>query len=161
MSLSTRSQLAGMDPYMAWAITYILDFAERRGAKFTITSVNRTDAQQFKLYIQGKGMAVRPGCSQHQYRLAADVEFERADWQNWYLQSVRNFGLTTVQGDPVHVQGFPGSRFREWAVGRGLCPSSSFRQWERDLFTQTQNDLAWGFANEYFRLLSLPRLGGS
>jgi len=126
MSLSTRSRLSGMHPYMAWAIGFILDHASNRGAKFSITSVNRTASQQWDLYRDFNRVAAKPGCSQHQYGLAADVLFERSDWQNWYLASVRNFGLVTVSGDPVHVQGYPGDRFREGAGSLGLCPDPSY-----------------------------------
>jgi len=127
MSLSIRSQLANTNPYFAWAVQYILDYAERSGAQFTITSVNRTAEQQWELYRDFNSKAVEPGCSQHQYGAAVDVDFVRDDWQRWWQASARNFGLTTVRGDDVHAQLVPGAQFREWAVRRGFCPDPVYR----------------------------------
>jgi len=137
MSLSTRSQLASTNPYFAWAIEYILTVADQYRGQYTITSVNRTADKQWELFRQFDSKAVAPGCSQHQYGAAVDVVFSNEAWQNWYLASARNFGLSTVVGDPVHVQLIPGGRFREWTVSQGLCPDPSFpvneftssRQW--------------------------------
>jgi len=126
MSLSTRSQLRSTHPYLAWSIGYILDAASHWGGKFTITSVNRTAAKQQELFRRAGSSAARPGCSQHQYGAAVDVIFEDPRWQDWYLASARNFGLTTVRGDSVHVQLIPGARFREWAEPRGLCPDPNY-----------------------------------
>jgi len=127
MGLSIRSRLAGTNPYLAWALEYILTYARQAGGEFTITSVNRTIEQQWDLWKGRNPSAVRPGCSQHQYGLAVDVFFENADWREWYLASVRNFGLTTVSGNSVHVQLVPGARFREWSESQGLCPAPYYR----------------------------------
>jgi len=126
MGLGWRGRLAEVHPFVGDRIRFILDYAERFGPQFTVTSVVRTAGQQNALFEADPNTAVRAGCSQHQYGLAADVKFNSNSWQNWYLQSARNFGLTTVPGDPVHVQGFPGSAFREWSSGQGLCPDPSF-----------------------------------
>jgi len=126
VSLSLRSQLAGTNPYFAWAVEYILEYAQNAGAHFHITSVNRTAQQQFELYRKANSLAVRPGCSQHEYGAAVDVWFERAAWQRWWGASARNFGLTTVSGDPVHAQLVPGAEFREWTTRQGFCPDPSF-----------------------------------
>jgi len=126
VSLSTRSRLAGMHPWISSRLIFILEYAEQHGARFSITSVNRTPQRQWELYNQPNSKAVRPGCSQHQYRLASDTLFEEPAWQNWYLQSARNFGLTTVAGDPVHVQAVPGSNFRSLIAFYGLCPDPNY-----------------------------------
>jgi len=127
MSLALRSQLAGTNPYFRWAVEYILDYAGRAGAHFHITSVNRTAQQQWDLWTAPNSLAVQPGCSQHQYGAAVDVWFERSDWQRWWGASARNFGLTTVRGDPVHAQLVPGADFREWSTSQGLCPDPAFQ----------------------------------
>jgi len=126
MSLSTRSQLAATHPYFAWAVDYILSYAANNGGEFTITSIQRSAQQQWDLYARVNTTAVRPGCSQHQYGAAVDVKFKLPNWQNWYLSSVRNFGLSTVVGDPVHVQLIPGTRFREWSTSQGFCPDPRY-----------------------------------
>ena len=126
VSLSLRSQLANTNPYFAWAVEYILAYAEWAGADFTITSVNRTADQQWDLFRKFDTTAVAPGCSQHQYGAAVDVVFQRADWQRWWGASARNFGLSTVVGDPVHAQLVPGARFREWSTSRGFCPDPNY-----------------------------------
>jgi len=128
MSLSIRSQLANTNPYFAWAVEYILTYAQRARANFTITSVNRTAQRQWELWNTPGSFAVQPGCSQHQYGLAVDVSFARDDWQRWWQASARNFGLTTVRGDSVHAQLVPGAEFREWASSHGLCPDPSFQR---------------------------------
>jgi len=126
MSLSIRSRLTGTHPYLAWAAEYILAYAQQAGAQFQITSVNRTADEQFDLWSAPNTLAVAPGCSQHQYGSALDVWFERADWQRWWTASAQNFGLTTVRGDSVHAQLFPGGAFREWSTARGFCPDPRF-----------------------------------
>jgi len=128
MSLSAKSQLRTTQPYLAWAVEYILAVANSYGGTHSITSVNRTAQEQWDLYRRPNSLAVRPGCSQHQYGLAVDVKFQDPRWQDWYSASARNFGLSTVQGDPVHVQLVPGARFREWAVPQGYCPDPSYAQ---------------------------------
>lgn len=127
MSLSLRSKLIGTHPYFAWATEYILDVADRYGGRYSVTSVIRTAQRQWELHNRPNSNAVRPGCSQHQYGMAADVQFSNSAWQEWYLASARNFGLTTVRGDDVHTQLFPGAQFREWTTAQGLCPDPSFR----------------------------------
>lgn len=126
MSLSLRNKLSGTHPLFAWAIEYILDYATQAGGKFTVTSVNRTAQKQWELFAAPNSKATWVGCSQHQYGLAADVVFEGKGWQEWYLASARNFGLSTVSGDPVHVQLIPGARFGEWSRAQGLCPDPRY-----------------------------------
>jgi len=126
MSISKRQELERTNPYFSWATRYILAYADRAGARYTITSVFRTPAQQWELFRKFDTTAVAPGCSQHQYGAAVDVKFDRADWQRWWQASARNFGLTTVQGDSVHAQLIPGARFREWSTSQGLCPDPNY-----------------------------------
>lgn len=126
MNLSTTSQLADLHPYMAWAIGYILEVAEAYGGRYTITSVTRTAKQQWDLYNSLPTRAARPGCSQHQYGAAIDVLFEETAWQNWWQQAARYFGLTTVSGDPVHVQLIPGADFLRLVEGRDVCPDPTY-----------------------------------
>jgi len=161
MSLALRSRLAGLNPYFSWAVEYILTWAEQHGGQFTVTSVNRTEQEQWDLWEDPFSPAVEPGCSQHQYGAAVDVAFDRDDWQRWWQASARNFGLTTVRGDSVHAQLVPGAEFREWTTSQGLCPSPAFRAWEQRLIAQAKADDWWGFVMEVDTLLNLPRLGGS
>jgi len=127
MSLSLRSQLRTANPYFAWAVEYILDVADHYGGRYSLTSVWRTAAEQQALRELPNSTAAQVGCSQHQYGLAADVVFSNTAWQDWYLASARNLGLTTVRGDSVHVQMVPGAQFREWAESRGRCPDPAYR----------------------------------
>jgi len=122
MSLATRRALNSVHPWVADRVRYILDYADNFGPRYSMTSGVRTAPEQFELFRRPGTVAAQVGCSQHQYGLAVDVWFENPNWQNWYLASARNFGLTTIAADPVHVQAFPGQKFREYVAALGYCP---------------------------------------
>lgn len=126
MSLSLRRQLNNVHPWVADRVRYILDYADHWGPAYSITSGVRTAQDQWDLFDRPNSRAVQVGCSQHQYGLAIDVWFEDPAWQQWYLSSARNFGLTTLPFDPVHVQAVPGGHFREAAQSYGLCPDPRY-----------------------------------
>jgi len=126
MSLSSRAPLGGVHPWLAERIRFILDYADNWGPAYTITSGVRTANEQFFLFNTPGVVAAQVGCSQHQYGLAVDVYFEDPGWQQWYLSSTRNFGMTTLTEDPVHVQVFPGQTFREWVAAAGYCPDTRY-----------------------------------
>jgi len=142
MSLSRRRALNSVHPYVADRIRYILDYADNWSPTYMVTSGFRTPEQQYQLFIKARYTAAQVGCSQHQYGFAADVKFERDDWQNWYLDSARRMGLFTVRGDPVHAQAIPGADFRFAASSAGLCPDDRYRglmQDPRPGFSQTES----------------------
>ena len=126
MSLSIRNRLIGLHPFVSSRVEYILNWASQYGPEVSITSTVRTAQEQWRLFNSPNSLAAQVGCSQHQYGLAADVSFQDSAWQNWYLASARNFGLTTISGDPVHVQAVPGAQFREIAGRAGLCPDPRY-----------------------------------
>lgn len=126
MSLATSRVLNSVHPYVADRVRYILRYASQWNPKFTVTSGYRSAAEQWALVTDRNVTAARVGCSQHQYGLAVDVKFERDDWQRWYLDSARRLGLSTVSGDPVHVQAYPGTSFRNYVEGQGWCPDPSY-----------------------------------
>lgn len=132
MSLHTRARLGFLHPWVADRIRYILDYADNWNPTYSITSGYRTAQEQWALYQDPNSPAARVGCSQHQYGLAADVKFERQDWQNWYLDSARRLGLSTVSGDPVHVQAIPGVTFAQLSRAEGLCPDVYYHPYTRD-----------------------------
>jgi len=126
MSFLSRPALNGVHPWVAGRVAYILEYADRWGPRYSVTSGVRSAQKQYDLYLSPGNTAVPPGCSQHQYGVAVDVWWQDPAWNNWYLQSARNFGLTTVRGDPLHVQAYPGVSFRNWSQRSGFCPDSRF-----------------------------------
>ncbi len=125
MSLARR-ELNGVHPWVAARIDYILDYADQWGPNYSITSGVRTAQEQWELFSRPNTIAAEVGCSQHQYGFAVDVWFEDPAWQQWYLSSARNFGLTTIPGDPVHIQAIPGRTFRQWTSAAGACPDPRY-----------------------------------
>ncbi len=125
---------SGVHPYVKDRVRAILRVADRYGGQYTVTSGVRSRDKQSQLYMEGK-TDTPPGCSQHQWGLAADVQFTGPYaqwWQDYYQRNARNLGLITVQNDPVHVQAIPGSTFRSLAVQAGVChPQMSLetREW--------------------------------
>jgi len=126
MSLSIRNRLMSLHPYVSSRVEYILAYASQYDPVVSITSTVRTAQEQSALFNRVNSLAAPVGCSQHQYGLAVDVLFEDPRWQEWYLASARNFGLTTVSGDPVHVQAVPGSVFKSYVSSLGLCPDPNY-----------------------------------
>lgn len=126
--------MSGVHPYVKDRVRAILGVSSRYGGRYTVTSGVRSQDKQSQLYMAGT-TNTPPGCSQHQYGLAVDVQFTGANaqwWQEWYLRNARHLGLVTVPNDPVHVQAIPGSSFRTLAVQAGAChPQMSLetRQW--------------------------------
>jgi len=121
------SKWSGIHPYVADRVRYLISIANRYGAQPRVISGKRSQAKQWRLYNENVGIPTAfPGCSQHEYGLAMDVEFPTRAWQNWYQQSASRIGLTTVTNDPHHVQALPAAVIRPILTGRGLCPSKSF-----------------------------------
>jgi len=140
------SKFAGVHPWVQERVRAILDIADRYGGRYTVTSGVRTKAAQQTLYFDRK-TNTPPGCSQHEYGLAMDVQFQaplQAAWQDYYQQGARYLGLTTVPGDDVHVQAFPGSFFRNWAVDARVCnPKMSLetREWRDCLLHSSRHTI--------------------
>jgi len=124
------SKWAGIHPYVSARVKLILDTADRYGGRYSILSGVRTAAKQFELWNRPGRLTPTafPGCSQHQFGLAMDVQFQNKAWQDWYGASARNIGLTTVSLDPNHVQAVPGSRFQSVAAAVGVCPDPFYQQ---------------------------------
>jgi len=136
-------KLGSLHPYVRDRLGYILAVADWYGGNYEVTSGFRTEAEQRDLIRQGK-TTTAPGCSQHQYGLAADVKFANDIWQEWYLAAARQLGLVTVSNDPVHIQTFPGADFREWAVGRRFCiPERSFPHPDGQVVTNPDGSRQW------------------
>lgn len=122
------SKLAGVHPYVADRVRYILQVADHYGASYTITSAWRTQAAQANLWVkQNRLPAAFPGCSSHEYGLAVDVVFRDPRWQQLYQQVAPLMGLHTVPGDNVHVQALAPSVMKSILQQRGLCPSPSYK----------------------------------
>jgi len=138
-------KLGSVHPYVRDRVRYILSVADWYGGRYTVTSGLRSKNEQADLFYTGKTTA-RPGCSQHQYGLAIDVQFSNEVWQQWYLSAARSLGLITVAGDSVHVQTYPGKEFREVVVGMALCHIPDPVQeawWRRNLLNFLGPDDIW------------------
>lgn len=121
------SKWTGIHPFVRDRVRYLLRLADRYGGDHRVTSGKRSQAKQWKLYNESRNVpAAFPGCSQHEYGLAIDVQFRDSRWQTWYLDSARRIGLTTVPNDPYHVQALPASVIRPILEGAGRCPSADF-----------------------------------
>ena len=131
------SKLSGVHPVVADRVRAILNVVDAHRGEYTITSGYRSLDQQQSLYMDGITSA-RPGCSQHNYGLAVDVLFTgtyRDFWIEFFTQACNYLGLTTVTGDPGHVQAIAGSSFRNLAGAAGLCPAPGYPK--RHLFAST------------------------
>lgn len=144
MGLQESRILNEVHPWLAARLIWLSKVADLIGSKQTLISGNRTLAKQRELWESDFRRPVAfPGCSQHNYGFAADAVYDRAvqisskgrprlfslEETNATMQSAARFaGLTTVSGDPGHVQMYPGSQFKSWSVDRGLCNPSPPRR---------------------------------
>ena len=124
MSLSKWS---GVHPYVTDRVRYLLRIADRYGSRYRVISGKRNARQQWGLWnAKSRFPAAFPGCSQHEYGLAMDVQFDSGEWQRWYQASAKNIGLTTIRNDPHHVQAVPASVIRPILEREGLCPNPQY-----------------------------------
>ncbi len=149
MGLRESRIINSVHPWLGERLKWLQEVAVAIGSTQTLISGNRTIEEQRELW-EGAGSrpVAAPGCSQHQYGFAADATwtpavhfgagmkpktFSTAETFASMESAARFVNLTTVSGDPGHMQMYPGSQFRQWAVGLGLCtptprPSSFARE---------------------------------
>jgi len=123
------SKWAGVHPYVADRVRWILGIADQYGGKYTVLSGVRTNSKQFELWKDQYGtgrVAAAPGCSQHNYGFAMDVHFPDPAWSNWFGQVASQIGLMEVAGDPGHVQVWPGWKFMEILQPYAVCPDRKY-----------------------------------
>jgi len=137
MGLQESRIINSVHPWLGVRLKWLGEVARILSGGQSLISGNRTRTEQLALYQSFTQRPVAyPGCSQHQYGFAAD-----ATWLPFVLLSskarpipitpaetnrimeghARRAGLTTVEGDTGHLQIYPGSMFREWAVRTGRC----------------------------------------
>jgi len=185
MSLQSSRILNSVHPWLKERLLWLGEVARISGGDQTYLSGTRSLDSQFQLYetVVDRPVAY-PGCSQHNYGFAADVKwgffiqsvpttifgfpipkvptsvriFSQQETNDFMESAARSVNLTTVSRDPGHLQIYPGSTFRNWAVGRGLCnPNPPLPLWRREANRQRIIEDAFGFANEFLTLLNLPR----
>lgn len=149
MGLRESRIINSVHPWLGERLKWLQEVAVAIGSGQTLISGNRTREEQTVLW-EGAGTrpVAAPGCSQHQYGFAADATwipaarisgggklkvFSTAETFASMESAARFVNLTTVSGDPGHLQMYPGSQFRQWSVSLGLCiptprPSSFQRQ---------------------------------
>ena len=137
MGLRSSRILQDVHPWLRVRLEWLGEVARIIGSGQTLISGNRDTAQQRKLF-EGAGTrpVAAPGCSQHQYGFAADATYlpsffvtskgrpmtnPQIETNEFMKNAAHHVSLTTVAGDPGHVQIYPGNQFRNWAVGRGFC----------------------------------------
>lgn len=149
-----ESRIKGeVHPWFGARLQWMEDVAKLYGGRQLLISGNRTEGEQRHLYNQSRSRpAAYPGCSQHQYGLAAD-----AVWQPFqgitskgkgftYTQeetdrimnsAARYASLHLVTNDTGHMQVFNGLQFKEAVVSLGLCnPNPPDPDW----FPKTRED---------------------
>lgn len=140
------SKFSGVHPFVADRVRYLLDIADRHGGRYQVTSGVRTGQKQWELYAQNAWSGTptaEPGCSQHQYGLAMDVQFTRDIWQKWFIRNGVNVGLTSVRGDPVHLQAIPGGQFRAAVEPLNICPDPRYAQRVQEVKDQVRLAAQW------------------
>ncbi len=137
MGLRESRIINEVHPWFGGRLRWLGQVARLYGGIQLLISGNRTRAEQQVLYQnRGTRPVALPGCSQHQYGYAADAVWQRfatvtskgkavvftqaeTDWT--MRQAAAIAGLTSVSGDPGHLQVFNGVAFRTWAVSQGFC----------------------------------------
>jgi len=156
MGLRESRIINSVHPWLGARLRWLQEVAQIVGGSQSLISGVRTRREQRELFetVFDRPVAA-PGCSQHNYGFAADAVWGRItqisskgraklftlqESQQFMESAARHAQLTLVAGDPGHVQMYPGSEFRAWAVDRGLCApnqprfGTSLRQRvERDL----------------------------
>jgi len=140
MGLRESRIIQSVHPWLGARLQWMQDVAELYGTSQLIHSGNRTNAEQLRLYnFQSNRPAAYPGCSQHQYGLAADLgwlplvavtskgkpyNYGQPETDKLMNNAARHVGLHLVSGDTGHVQAYNGIVFRNWAVSAGFCPAN-------------------------------------
>jgi len=154
MGLRESRILQSVHPWLGVRLRWMGEVARIVGSGQSLISGVRTTQEQRVLYdSQGQRPAAFPGCSQHQYGFAADATWlpitqisskgrlmlvGNKNTNEFMGSAARHVGLQTVSGDPGHLQVYPGSQFKAWAVSQGFCnpnPPPPVR------FVQPRNDL--------------------
>jgi len=140
MGLRESRIITSVHPWFGARLKWLAEVARLNGGSQALISGNRTREEQWKLYnFQGTRPAAYPGCSQHQYGFAADavwtpfatitskgrgVVYSQQETNRIMNEAAAIASLTTVRGDPGHLQVFNGAQFRAHVVSVGLCPAS-------------------------------------
>lgn len=164
MGLRESRILNSVHPWLATRLRWLGEVAKIIGSGQSLISGNRTLEKQRQLYFDPRTRpAAFPGCSQHNYGFAADAVwlpaaqisskgrlrvFSSQETFATMESAARSVHLTTVSGDPGHVQMYPGSQFRSWAVGRGLCNPNPPPRTFFDRLIQQNLALAAAFISE-------------
>jgi hypothetical protein len=75
------------------------------GGRVTIGNAWRSHDQQVDLYRRKPGLAAKPGSSNHEFGLAADLVFSNAAARRWAHENASRFGLWfPMDYEPWHVQ---------------------------------------------------------
>lgn len=160
MSLHDSRVLNSVHPWLADRLRWLGEVARISGGKQTLISGRRSLSEQRNLYNNATvAVAAYPGCSQHNYGMAADADwdiiiqnrpltifgipvpkapptvrvFTQQETNSYMESAARSVNLQVVSGDPGHMQMYPGSTFRNFVVGRGLCdpnPPPRFGGWD-------------------------------
>ncbi len=124
-------------PWLGVRLQWLQDVSRIVGGNQLLISGVRTQAEQRTLYDnQTTRPAAYPGCSQHEFGFAADAKwlpitqitskarlkvFTNAETNTFMGNAARHVGLHLVAGDTGHVQMYPNSEFKSWAVASGFC----------------------------------------
>ncbi len=94
-----------LDSSIAGNFDAMVAAAKKDGVNLTITSANRSRAEQEKLYAAykaGKGnLAAKPGTSNHEKGQAIDFGNTPGAW-NWLAKNAEKFGFKNLKGEPWH-----------------------------------------------------------
>jgi len=142
MGLRETRIINSVHPWLGVRLKWLAEVSRILGGGQNLISGNRTSSEQSVLWQRGGSRPVaRPGCSQHQYGYAADatwlpfatinskgrLKVTRPSETNAIMEGhARRAGLTTVTGDPGHLQIYPAGMFLLWATGRNLCPDPAW-----------------------------------
>lgn len=137
MGLRESRIIREVHPWLGARLKWLGEVAKVVGSSQQLISGNRTKAEQRALFGRlGERPVAAPGCSQHQYGFAADAQYFRAtgitskgrgviasqnETDRFFASAAHHVSLTTVAGDPGHLQIYPGGQFREWAERTGRC----------------------------------------
>jgi len=137
MGLRESRIISSVHPWLGVRLQWLQDVARIVGGSQGLISGVRTESEQRNLYnSQVNRPAAFPGCSQHEFGFAADAVWGRisqitskgriklftlAESTSFMGSAARHVGLHLVAGDTGHVQMYPNSEFKSWAVSVGFC----------------------------------------
>lgn len=137
MGLRESRIINSVHPWLGVRLQWMQDVAGIVGGRQLLISGVRTEQEQARLYdTQTIRPAAFPGCSQHEFGFAADAvwqpinqitskgrikTFTNLETDTFMGNAARHVGLHLVANDTGHVQMYPNSEFKAWAVGRGFC----------------------------------------